>query len=1145
MSESRLRLLACAGLLAASALSCADKDPCARISGAYVTRVVGHPGSGREIGVSLGFRDGTPVEDNLAGCVSLSGAGLGAIAASKRPADVVYTLLLVAPGASAQDNEWARTAVRTLIMKRPASERVAIMRWGGEVTQVAPFLADRPALEDRLALGLPVVAGAPASAAVALAAAADLVAKVGGPGASAQRTVIVVSARPLAPLSSDTLRAAEPALVLSLGRSSDLAVAVAAVSKSIDAHKQHGHVVLGACGVAAGGGVSLRAGSITRPVVLLPLLPEQAAGVCQPGPLASGAKGFARRIELNFTVEQRVAADQVHRMRSKDNFDLSVRMSPDSLPVTASAHFRGESSYGCTRRNYSVNLTGKAPRFVFPGFAQDKFHLVSMCLDRLYLRNLTALSLMADAGLFPLPFDVVELVLDGQEQGVYLLIENVADALPVHQSRVTSVLRRYKTPTGSGTLPELKFAAPAVGEDAALASYRQIIDGVQGLSGDKLEAGLRRRLNLDQYLTWLALLNGMQSGDYLDEVFFYAAETTDAEGKPGAWHQIMGWDQDDLYTACHFQGVNAVNDPAGIIYCAEAELDRVILGDPVLYRRYATTLGAWLERVTVERFAERVRGIADGLLRHFANPKVLAAMTELSILNPDAVMSLDVARTMFDRDLELLVTQYQDRRTALLARLQKLGGGLPPDPSKVPDGGTSGGEAGPGELVVPRAQPDPPTIADAVRIAAPVAGTRLKALSLEGEGARLPMGFRDSKLDERCSFAKLSDGSTRCLPARTTVTSLRYADPVCTKPVQIVAAAACDVPNLVVHRTTEGCPGAQFLYRRTDKVVQTNSFSRTNAGACVVAPALAPGDALHVLELTAASTFAAATPKLDPSARVVAEIVVAEDGAQDSLGLRDSMLGHSCLLATASDGVLRCLPSEALGIQAGLYTDDQCQTPAALGDQNACTTAAYALRFDPGRVAVLRVGERSMTVFNQGPAGGRCTAITGFPMNAFPVGAEIPPAAFAAGFTIGAAAGAGRLRTLVTGVAAQAVPRGGFFDTELRLSCASELASDGIRRCLPQTDATGTFFADGACAIPLVSRPVGSEPPGYALVRTTGVCPVRTAVRRVGAAFRGQIFGSDGAGRCTARMYPADRSLFNVGPEAPAAQFAELKLVEL
>ena len=1144
--------------------ACGGDDACDRLTDGRIARAVDHGGAGREIAVALSFRDGVPAEGDLGRCLSVSGSALASTAVAKRPAEVAFTLLLVDPGQSPAENELARAAARAVLARRPAGERLAIYRWGSETTQVAPFLSDRPALEERMDQGLSPAAAPIAPAADALAVAGAALAGLSRPGTVAQRTLVIVTPRAVPPPPADALASdanlvtwlgpapAEAALValpsglrFAFSAAADAGAAATRLSGRIDAHQRHAHYTVAACGVPAGAELAVRAGKAATRSVLAPPAEDAPPGTCDAPSLAREGPRPPRRIELVFTPEQRQAADALHRVRSKEDFQLAVRMSPGSAPVAATAHFRGDGTYNCARRNYSVNLAGKSPRFVFPGFAQDKFHLVSMCLDRLYLRNLLVLTTLAAEGLFPVPFDLVELVIDGKDQGIYLLLENVADSLRVHQSGVRSVLRRYKVPAVPATVPEVRWVAPPAADDQALAAYHQILDGVAGLDGAALEAGLRRRMHLDQYLQWTAILNGFQSGDHVDEVFFYATESTEAGGQRGDYHLIMGWDQDDAFANCHYQGTLAIQDPAGLLWCSESELDRRIFGDPHLYRRYAEVLGRWLDRFTVERFAGLLRATADRLLARFRNPKVLGAMTELAALNPDAVMSFDLASRMLEGELELLVTQYHQRRQLLRERLEKLGAGLPRDPATVAAGGQPGGQAGSNELQPLKTEPAPAAL-DPARVAPAASGARLAAVWVEGAEAtvatgRVFAGFQDRQLGVRCWFARTSDGSQRCLPARSTAAALRFQDPACARPVQVLAASACEPPAYLTVRTGQGCPGAEVFYRRTAPVSAAELYARDAAGACSRLPPPAATDGVHALEEVPLASFVAATAAPPAAGRLIAERLTAEDGATSPGAWRDSQLGHACAFQIAADGQLRCLPADLPVVQAGLFADNQCRQPAALGPPGGCTRAEQVLRLvnsqcEP-RFAVATGGDR---VTPHQPTGGRCQPISGAVPPAFPQGPEVPAASFAGGLTTGVLATAGRLRPLVRVAGDAAAAEAGFFDDQRKLACSPLVAADGVLRCLPRSEGEVSLFGDPDCRAPLVSGRLGCAAPTVVAQGVPGTCPARVRVHRVGAASFGPVFARE-ATRCVPVPFP-QQALFRLGPEIPPADFAALKL---
>jgi hypothetical protein len=1146
------------GWLALGLPACGGDDACDRLADGRIARAVDHGAAGQQLAVALSFRDGVPVESDVGRCLSVSGPAVGSTAVAKRQAEVSFTLLLVDPGQSASENQLARAAARTVLAQRPPGERLAIYRWGPETTQVAPFLSERPALEERMEMGLSPAAAPIAPGANALAVAGAALAGLSKPGTVAQRTLVIISPRAaLPPISADALAgdnlvtwlgpaAGEPALAalpagLRFVFTGAADAAAARLSQRIDAHQRHGHYTVAACGVPPGGEIAVRAGKAPARSVLAPAAEDATPGTCDAASLAREGPSRPRRIELVFTQEQRQAADMLHRGRSKENFPLAVRMSPGSEPVAATAHFRGESTYNCARRNYSVNLAGKSPRFVFPGFAQDKFHLVSMCQDRLYLRNLLVLTTLAAEGLFPVPFDLVELVIDGKDQGIYLLLENVADSLRVHQTGVRSVIRRYKVPAVAATVPEVRWVAPPAADDEALARYHQILAGVAGLNGEALEAGLRRRLHLDQYLQWTAILNGFQSGDHVDEVFFYATESTEADGTRSDYHLIMGWDQDDAFANCHFQGTLAIHDPAGLLWCGESELDRRIFGDPHLYRRYAQVLGRWLDRFTVERFAGLLRATADRLLARFRNPAVLGAMTELAALNPDAVMSFDLASRLVESELELLVTQYDLRRQQLRTRLETLGAGLPREPVAI----TAGGEPGVSELQPLKTEPVPPAL-DPARLVPTASGSRLAALWVEGSNpavaaGRVFDGFFDRQLGVRCRFARMADGSHRCLPTRSTAGAVRFLDPACSRPAQVQPANACEPPAYLAVRTGTGCPGAEVLYRRAAPVASTELYGRDAAGACSPLPPPAATDAAHALEEVPLTSFVAATPAPWAGGRLVAERLTAEDGAVSPGGWRDASLGHPCAFQVAADGELRCLPADLPAVQAGLFADSQCRQPAALGPPSTCMRAEQVLRPVGSRCetrfAVMTGGDRLVP---HQSTGGRCLPIPGAAPPVYPVGPEVPPASFAGGLTTGALATAGRLRPLVRLAGDAAAGESGFFDEERKVSCAPQLAADGVLRCLPRSEGELSLFADPDCRVPVVSARLGCTPPTVVAQTVPGTCPARARIHRVGAATFAAVYARD-ASRCLPAPFP-QQSLFRLGPEMPPTDFAPLKL---
>lgn len=655
---------------------------CTGMNGVVVTRVVPHLGGGHELTVRLDTASGVPaVEPGAAAClgVETSGTTVAATAAAHRRVERTYTLLLVDPGESEEQRAAALAIADAIVQARPAGDRVAVYRWGARPTQVVTFTVDRALIAARTAAGMPVAGSEIASATTALLEAGVALAAVGGLGEDAMRALVVVSARPRADLDAPAIAAAAPALVLwagpvglepagvrpglAFGFGEDRATPAAAVARTIEAYRTRAFFAIGVCGDGKAGEARVRVAGAGASTPLAAASPEIAAGACDAARIAAGERPFPRTVELLMTSEQAAVEERAHADRTKEWFPLSIKVSPDHAAVGAMAHHRGESSLACARRSYSVNLDGGERRFPFPGAAQDEFHLIALCLDRLYVRNFSNLTLMAQEDLMPVPFDLVELKVNGVSRGVYLMTENVPESLKAHTARPIAVVRRRKVNADVSTFPEMKWSATT--EAAALAAYDRILSSLRGLSGNELLAAARARFDLDQYLRWMALMAAIGSGDYIDEVFFYAAETTLADGTHGEHFRISSWDQDDPYASCHLDGRGAMYDPHGLLICAEAELDKALLVDPVVYERYVQILDDLLDRLTVDRYAAVLHDRAARILQRVRDPAVLGAMVELAAIAPAAAQSYDVAAALMVSDVELLTSQFATQRNLL------------------------------------------------------------------------------------------------------------------------------------------------------------------------------------------------------------------------------------------------------------------------------------------------------------------------------------------------------------------------------------------------------------------------------------------------------------------------------------------------
>jgi hypothetical protein len=427
------------------------------------------------------------------------------------------------------------------------------------------------------------------------------------------------------PASKDGYGVSLHGLVLSGGDTKQRAKALAAELGGV---RERGYYGLAAC---AGKQAELSVGEQTHRVELDELAPELAQGDCDleraQAPLAPTS-----RVEFTFSPAQRAVFDQRIRERDKTSFELSVRWHDGLVPVTARAHIRGQSSLDCTRKSFAVDLEGGAERPFLPGLSSDEFFLISMCLDEAYINQTTGDRLSRELGLFPFELKIVELVVDGKTQGIYLMLPQPSDGLERKVGPLlASVIRRNIDIDDKPA--ELDFARDD--ETQALADYDQLVASLEALSGEALLEEARSRMDLDQFLRWIALMTLLRNGDYVDELFFYASDRASGEGSVAPYFSVFGWDPDDLFSTCHHGGRFAITDPHGLLYCAEGLLEHRLLADPLVYAHYVDVLEQVLGHITEQRFAATLEQSTQDALTMLARDDLRAACAELFGSHPE------------------------------------------------------------------------------------------------------------------------------------------------------------------------------------------------------------------------------------------------------------------------------------------------------------------------------------------------------------------------------------------------------------------------------------------------------------------------------------------------------------------------------
>ena len=432
------------------------------------------------------------------------------------------------------------------------------------------------------------------------------------------------------------------------------------------------------------------------------------ATACDARAAARDAFPYPDAVFLTMTPTQRAAFDArraFHRgtweemLWAKTDMELGVRLGEASAAIPATARFRGVSSFrDCERRkSLRVNLEGGDARRLARGAASDEFLLVSMCYDDRYVKTKLVASLASEVGLFPHESAYVRVLVENpgaekedsrwENEGLYLLMDDPVASLERQKARLGAVVRRRNdakraTEPVKGE-PDVKRPKSLPGRKATLRRY----DDVALVAGscDVSEAGacraaLDERLDVEQYLTWMALMTFVESGDYVDEAWFFASselelapgsgEDAEREGRRDRLRfETHQWDQDDAFQPCHHDGENALADPRGLLHCAEADVDRVLLRDGAVYASYVDALERLLREDLAPAVVARVAETqARQIERALADDETAEGLEELIAANPEARTRRGALEDI-EGSLGFYAWSLEQRRRELLRRV--------------------------------------------------------------------------------------------------------------------------------------------------------------------------------------------------------------------------------------------------------------------------------------------------------------------------------------------------------------------------------------------------------------------------------------------------------------------------------------------
>jgi len=226
-----------------------------------------------------------------------------------------------------------------------------------------------------------------------------------------------------------------------------------------------------------------------------------------------------------------------------------------------------------------------------------RFYLINMVSDLHEINLVFSYSVLSDLGLFVPHFQYVRVAVNGEPQGMYLLIEQPKAAIRRVFPNTVAIYRRqgrnkFKT--------LLSKAVPDVN-----APLRRLTNANDQMEITNPLETYNAALDLEVYFSWLGINSLLMNEDSLDGLFLY--EVRGEHTRPQPLH-IMGWDYDRIMAAKPKK--DSVEDT--LMFSAKDAIDFNIFRHSEMYTRYRKSLFELLsKRLSSERLVTKLRKIHE------------------------------------------------------------------------------------------------------------------------------------------------------------------------------------------------------------------------------------------------------------------------------------------------------------------------------------------------------------------------------------------------------------------------------------------------------------------------------------------------------------------------------------------------------
>lgn len=272
----------------------------------------------------------------------------------------------------------------------------------------------------------------------------------------------------------------------------------------------------------------------------------------------------------------------------------------------------------------------------------EKVYLISMSMDRSYFQNKLAFACLQELGLFQLQHCYVEVFLNGQSEGLYLLMQRPEDYVLQDLQGAYIMRRGYREAIDDyDVAEELRRRTERKFNEL----YPEVVRACRERQGQDLYDYLNERIDMRSYMKWLAFNFWVQNGDYTDEVYFYSTAWKDT-----VHLQVLPWDYDDIFAPKPHEGSGKRDKALGdkLLFSSEGVVDRAIADDPLLYAKYLEALREVLHYFTEERLQAIFAGIYSDLAPYLREERIL----HMSQFDKYGATSLETLRTDMDRAYE-------------------------------------------------------------------------------------------------------------------------------------------------------------------------------------------------------------------------------------------------------------------------------------------------------------------------------------------------------------------------------------------------------------------------------------------------------------------------------------------------------------